>query len=232
MTFVTMFFFFLLAIKGGEVFTSFAGVLHQVVGFIVTKGGVAELMCRMTMGFSAPQTCTSKKHNQKPPRKHPARFYIQRPCRHSTMTIRRHSTVAWKMRRQKTRLKLALCLTNLPIIINAKASSPYNTFPEGVSFDTDSFPIAIDSGSTYCLSNKRLDFEGALTRVNVKIQGITESKGISKWKGTARWKIQDDNGKTHDFTIPNTLLVESLSLFAYCPLSTCHKNTKRVKRTP
>jgi hypothetical protein len=99
---------------------------------------------------------------------------------------------------------LALCLTTLPIIINAKASLPVNTFPEGVSFD-----IAIDSGSTYCLSDRRSDFEGALTRVNVKIQGITEAKGISKWNGTACWTTQDDNGKTHVFTIPNMLLVES-----------------------
>jgi hypothetical protein len=55
---------------------------------------------------------------------------------------------------------LAICLTNLLIIINTKASSSFNTFPEGVSFDMDSFPIAVDSGSTYCLSNRRFDFEG------------------------------------------------------------------------
>jgi hypothetical protein len=56
-------------------------------------------------------------------------------------------------------------------------------FPEGVSFDTNSFPIAIDSGSTYCLSDRRSDLEGALTQVKVKIQGISESMGVSKWKG-------------------------------------------------
>jgi hypothetical protein len=60
MTFVTIIFFFVLAIKGGEVFASFAGVLHQGVGFIVKKSGFAEWMCRMTKGFLAPQTCTSK----------------------------------------------------------------------------------------------------------------------------------------------------------------------------
>jgi hypothetical protein len=92
--------------------------------------------------------------------------------------------VAWKTRRAKSRLKLALCFTTLPIIINANASSLVSVFPEGVEFDTDSFPIAIDSGSTYCLSNKRSDFEGPLTKVNVRIQGILESKGTSKWKGT------------------------------------------------
>jgi hypothetical protein len=59
------------------------------------------------------------------------------------------------------------------------------------------------------LVQQRLDFAGALTRVNIKIQGITKAKGISKWKGTACWTIQDDNGKTHILTIPNMLLVES-----------------------
>jgi hypothetical protein len=56
--------------------------------------------------------------------------------------------------------------------------------------------------------------------VNVKIQGITESKGISKWKGTVRWTIQDDEGRTHVLIIPNTLLVETS--LPFCILSPQH----------
>jgi hypothetical protein len=63
------------------------------------------------------------------------------------MTAWRYATVAWRAHPPKSRLKLALCLTTLPIIINAKASLPVNTFPEGVSFDTDSFPIAKGSAN-------------------------------------------------------------------------------------
>jgi hypothetical protein len=127
-------------------------------------------------------------------------------------TLRRHSTVAWKSHQPKTRL--ALCLTTLlPVIINAKASSLGNIFPEGAEFDTDSFPITIDSGSTYCLLSKCADFEGTLTKINVRIQGISETKGSAKWKGTVQWRVLDDDGTEHTFKIPNTLLVEESFLF-------------------
>jgi hypothetical protein len=174
-----------MAMKGGDVFASLAGVLHHGVGVIFDQGRIAEKMCRMTKGLLDLQTCAPRRYKQKPQKKSSTRYYVQRIGRHATKTAQRSSTIAWRLFRKKSRFKLALCLTNLPVIISAKASSPINMFPEGVSFDTDSFPIAIDSGSTYCLSDKRSDFEGALTRVNIEIQGITESKGVSKWKGTA-----------------------------------------------
>ena len=97
----------------------------------------------------------------------------------------------------------------MPKIINAKALSLEGGQIEGVTFDTDAYPIAIDSGSTYCLTDNKGDFEGELTRVNVKIQGITDAKGTSKWKGTVVWNIDDDNGKTHALWTPNTLLIEA-----------------------
>jgi hypothetical protein len=81
---------------------------------------------------------------------------------------------------------LALCLVSLPLIINAKASSLVKIHPEGVDFDMDSFPIVIDSGSTYCLSDTRADFEGELKRMNVKIQGISEAKGKVLYNGKYR----------------------------------------------
>jgi hypothetical protein len=90
-------------------------------------------------------------------------------------------------------------------VINTKASSLTKVFPEGVAFNTDTFPITIDSGSTYCLSDRRSDFEGVLTRVNVKVQGVTDSKGASKCKDTVRWKVQGDHGKRQAFNIPKTL---------------------------
>jgi hypothetical protein len=83
------------------------------------------------------------------------------------------------------------------MIVNTKAYSLTKVFPEGVSFDMDTF-----SGSTYGLSDRRSDFEGVLTRVKVKIQGTTDSKGTSKWKDTIRWKVQRDHGT---FNIAKTL---------------------------
>jgi hypothetical protein len=172
----------------------------------------------MMTSLAAFRTCKHHKHPRS--RKSSPRCYCRSTHRSRKMTARPMSTVAWKTLRRGGRLRMALCFTSLPLIINAKASSFVNTFPEGVDFDTDSFPVAIDSGSTYCLSDRRSDFEGDLTKVNVKIQGILESKGISKWKGTVRWKVQDDEGKEHVFTILNTLLVETP--LPFCILSPQH----------
>jgi hypothetical protein len=196
----TIFLFILLEIRGGEIFASLASLLYD--GAVGETWKMADRVCRMS--FVARQTCTHQNRSRKT-----RQFLCQQPPRQLQMTIRRHSTVARKTRRQKSRLKLALCLATLPIIINAKAFSSFNTFSEGVSSDTDSFPIAIYSGTTDCLSDRRSDFEGALIRVKVKIQGITKAKGIFKQN---QWTIQDDNGKTHVFTTPNMFPCRLLSL--------------------
>jgi hypothetical protein len=118
---------------------------------------------------------------------------------------------------------------SLSVIINAKASSSVGVFPEGVNVDTNSFPIAIDSVTTYCLLNKWSDFEGHLMKVHVRIQGISESKGTSKWKDTVQWKVLDDDRTEHVFNIPNTLLMEEPLLFhIFSPqhLSQEHRKSK------
>jgi hypothetical protein len=63
-----------------------------------------------------------------------------------------------------------------------KKSSSSTAFHEGVTINLESFLIASNSGSSYYLSNRRLDFEGVLTRVKIKIQGVTDSKGTLEWK--------------------------------------------------
>jgi hypothetical protein len=74
---------------------------------------------------------------------------------------------------------------------------------------SDSFPIAIDLGPTYYLSDRRSVFEGVLTQVRVKIPGITDSKGALEGKDTVQWKVQVEHGKRQVFNIPKALLVEA-----------------------
>jgi hypothetical protein len=140
------------------------------------------------------QTCAPQRYKRKLPRKSP-KYQVWRTSHHSKMAVRRQSTIPWKTIRKKSRFKLALCLT---VIINTKTSSSINMFPEGVSFDTDSFPITTGSGSIYRLSDRRLDFEGVLTRVNVQIHGAMDSM----WKDTVQWKVL---GKRQAFNIPKTV---------------------------
>jgi hypothetical protein len=70
------------------------------------------------------------------------------------------------------------------VLIKERTSSSNTAFQEGVTINLESFPTAIDSGSTYYLSDRRSDFEGILTRVKVKTQEVTDSKGTSGRKDT------------------------------------------------
>jgi hypothetical protein len=69
MAIVTIFFFILLAINGGNVFAFVTRGVHQLVGIIFNKGGIVDWLCRMTEGFSAVQTCKTPNYNQKRPNK-------------------------------------------------------------------------------------------------------------------------------------------------------------------
>jgi hypothetical protein len=99
-----------------------------------------------------------------------------------------------------------------PSGVNQRKTSPSNTaLHEGVTINLESFLIAIDSGSTYYLSDRRLDFEGVLTRVKVKTQGVTDSKGTLEQKDTVQWKVQGDQRQV--FNIP--LLAEASLLLQH-----------------
>ena len=129
-------------------------------------------------------------------------FFIPRPRKSN-----RQSTIGYKHTRHRhTQWQILSCVAT-PFTVKA-TSLPLNV-GEDVLFDTDAFPIAIDTGSTFCLTDRRSDFRGALTKVDVRIQGISDKKRLAKWKGTATWAIQDDDGKSHTLQIPNTLLVEA-----------------------
>ncbi|CAB9526635.1 Retrotransposon protein [Seminavis robusta] len=80
------------------------------------------------------------------------------------------------------------------------------SFNHGTSdhqFDTDSVLIAIDNCSSRCITNCMLDFIDKPTAVKISVQGIGGSV-MATYKGTVRWSIEDEQGKVHHFTIPNT----------------------------
>ena len=74
-------------------------------------------------------------------------------------------------------------------------------------FDTDSKPIRIDNCASYCISNDMSDFIHPPKAIQKRIKGLAGSLGNLK-QGTIRWKIEDDQGKTHVFDIPNSLYVK------------------------
>jgi hypothetical protein len=75
-------------------------------------------------------------------------------------------------------------------------------------FDTDSFPIGVDSCATCCITDNKDDFQpGTIRQANTRVEGIGgHQKG--DWTGTAQWPVTDDSGRQHRLLIPNTLLVQ------------------------
>jgi hypothetical protein len=88
-----------------------------------------------------------------------------------------------------------------------------------VIFDSDSFPIQIDSGASRSISNDNSHFESIEpldTNDPAGILGPTGDKSPIKGKGTIRWKIEDDNGVVHTIKLKNALYVPAFKTCLLC----------------
>ncbi len=75
-----------------------------------------------------------------------------------------------------------------------------------LTFDSDSYPILVDSGASYTISNDINDFIKPPKESSIRIRGY--NRLYSKTKvGTIKWNIQDDDGKMHTITLPGTYYV-------------------------
>ena len=88
----------------------------------------------------------------------------------------------------------------------------------GFRFDSDSFRIGVDNQSSFSISNNLDDFITPPSPINAKLLGINGVSAILG-RGTVRWHIDDDDGRTHPITLPNTLYVPSSPM---CLLSPQH----------
>jgi hypothetical protein len=87
-----------------------------------------------------------------------------------------------------------------------------------VQFDSNSYPIGIDTHASRCMVNAPHLFE------DLKLGKVGEVKGIKSWldikdTGTFKFKIKDNNGMTHKTKIPNSLYLPELKR---CLLSPQH----------
>jgi hypothetical protein len=72
-----------------------------------------------------------------------------------------------------------------------------------MEFDTDSYEILIDNCCSHSLTNDINDFIEPPIKSKVRIRGYNGQTTSTK-VGTVKWKIQDDNGKIHNFILPDT----------------------------
>ena len=77
-----------------------------------------------------------------------------------------------------------------------------------IRYDSDSFQIALDNCASTCFTNNMNDFCEKPTKVRQTVTGL--GKAIVEYKGTVLWCILDDQGRKHEFRIPNTHYQPSL----------------------
>ncbi|KAI2502150.1 hypothetical protein MHU86_12286 [Fragilaria crotonensis] len=94
------------------------------------------------------------------------------------------------------------CLT---AIIAMKAKQTHQD--EVARFDTDARAIRIDNCASYCISNDKKDFITPLKKVNKKLKGLGGTLA-DIYSGTIKWSIEDDDGVSHDWVIPDGLYVK------------------------
>ena len=132
---------------------------------------------------------------------------ITRTFIQSSHCVSNHYAAHRKRKRKKTFSRRDLFVF-MAMASTTKVANELRNSPVMCQFDSDSFEIGLDSCSSRCVSNKRNHF------INLKstparfgslkgIGGDATIEGI----GTLRWTIEDDYGKAHQMTIPNSLYV-------------------------
>jgi len=76
-----------------------------------------------------------------------------------------------------------------------------------VTFDTDSAPIGIDNRCSGCISHVLADFADDLRNCNRAIKGFGGQRITNVKIGTLHWKWEDNEGRIHEFNIPNSYYV-------------------------
>ena len=143
-----------------------------------------------------------------------------RPC-NCTLRHRKHQPITgmgWKSyncKAHKCLVARTLCKIQARLIA-LDALRPETS--QNAQFDTDSALLRIDNCTTACISNRIEDFEGPLTPMRHKIQGIGNVMR-AKQKGTFIFSLENDEGKVHKFRIPNSYYAHKQSAGSF------HHNT-------
>ena len=108
----------------------------------------------------------------------------------------------------------------VPATIFANPKTPGNANIALVAtFDSDFFQILVDNEASRCMTNNKKHFIGTPRALSKQVRGL--GKGEIKLEGTVRWNWLEDDGKTHEIDIPNTLFCPALP---FCLVSPQHLN--------
>jgi hypothetical protein len=88
--------------------------------------------------------------------------------------------------------------------------------PNPVCFDTDSFRLGIDSFASACMSPNKEHFTTYEQESRTECKGIASGLSIVG-RGMFCYRIDDDQGRTHEISIPNSVHIPDLPMVLISP---------------
>ena len=138
-------------------------------------------------------------------------WYVKKPDNRTEITYRPYGYHKWE---RATLARRTLLLRQRHAI--AFPANNKDAIKSNLTFDSDSYPILVDSGASYTISNDINDFIKPPKESNIRIKGYNGSYSKTK-VGTVKWNIQDDNGKVHSITLPGTYYVPDAEIRMLSP---------------
>ena len=87
---------------------------------------------------------------------------------------------------------------------------------KAIQWDTDGQQLMVDNGVSVSITPYLTDFITPPQPINSKVKGI-RGHAQATYKGTIQWKIQDDQGQSHRFTLPNSYFIAKAPSRIVCP---------------
>ena len=73
-------------------------------------------------------------------------------------------------------------------------------------FDKDSHAIMFDDGVSASITNDLKDFVSTPSHIKHNVKGIS-GNAQATFRGTVKWQLEDNQGKIHELTIPNSYYI-------------------------
>jgi transposase InsO family protein len=102
------------------------------------------------------------------------------------------------------------------ILAMAANSQQIRSVSQSGPFDTDSALVGMDSRASGCITHDRADC-GTLKECNRRIKGFGGVRQFRVWSTTIKWSIDDDDGRTHLFKIPNSFYIPDGDVRLFSP---------------
>jgi len=129
-----------------------------------------------------------------------------------TPSLREHN-LTWRpygyYKRRKSKIARNKCIAIRTTTIIEARSAMERERRVRMEFDTDSFDILIDNCCSHSLTNNINDYIDLPVKSSFRVRGYNGSTN-STMVGAVKWQIIDDNGKVHNFILPNTYYSSSV----------------------